>query len=88
MDFSLLLRRTRTQHRDAPVPFQSVTSIRVGIFLLAKRAFFWLFQSKTLPALKAAGRVLASKWKWTQGYVVRMRRVVFHIYKIYTMLLQ
>lgn len=43
MDFSVLLRRTRTRHRDAPVPFQSVTSIRVGIFLLAKRAFFLAF---------------------------------------------
>lgn len=48
MDFSLLLQRTRTRHWDAPVPFKSVTSIKVGIFA-GKKGFFLAFPEQ-IPA--------------------------------------
>lgn len=60
MDFSLLLRRMRTRHWDAPVPFNSVTSIKFGIFA-GKKGFFSAFPEQILASFGSTQASVGSK---------------------------
>lgn len=53
MDFSLLLRRVRSRHRDAPAPFKRVTSIKTGIFA-GKKGLFLAFPEQIPASLQSS----------------------------------